>query len=428
MKNKILAFHTLGCKLNYSETASIAKHLQDAGYKVADFRDRADIYVINSCTVTRNAEKRCRELIRKARRNNPDAQVIIMGCYSQVNPEELTDISGVSMVLGNKGKFDLAARLAALPDTGVKPPSGKERLDAFVPAFSSDDRTRSFFKIQDGCDYTCTYCTIPRARGRSRSNTIRETLETARQIAGSDIKEVVLTGVNIGDFGKPHGESFFELLQNLAEMEELERIRLSSIEPDLLSDDIIGLVAAEPRLMPHFHIPLQSGSNAILEAMGRKYDRELFAGRVDKIRELLPYACIAADVITGFPGETEALFMESHDFIKAADLSYIHVFPYSERENTKASRMKDHVAPGVIRERSQKLQALSQEKKKKFVLANQRRKENVLWEKENLHGNMYGFTENYIRVKAPYDESKCNTIETVELNITDDRGVYIINP
>ncbi len=425
-KPHTLAFYTLGCKLNYSETASISNQLQARGYAIADFRERADTYIINSCTVTSNAEKRCRELIRKIRRINPKARVIIMGCYSQIKPEELCSLPGVSMVLGNKEKFDLARHLEETAERDPAAIAVKEAPDNFVPTFSSGDRTRSFFKIQDGCDYLCAYCTIPRARGRSRSNTIRETLETARQIAGTAMKEVVLTGVNIGDFGKPHGESFFGLLQELVRIEGLERIRLSSVEPDLLSDDIIELVAAEPRLMPHFHMPLQSGSNAILKAMGRKYDTALFADRVARIRDHLPHACIAADVITGFPGESDDLFRESLDFITGTDISYMHVFTYSERENTRASSMNGTIPVSVSKQRSKELHALSGEKKLVFIHSNKGRREKVLWEKENLHGHMYGFTENYLRVKTAHDHTRTNRIEDVVLNITDDQGVYLV--
>ncbi len=425
-KQHTLAFYTLGCKLNYSETAAISNQLQAGGYAIADFRAHADTYVINSCTVTSNAEKRCRELIRKARRINPKARVIIMGCYAQINPEELCSLPGVSMVLGSKEKFDLSRHLEETAATEPAAIPAKEAPDNFVQTFSSGDRTRSFFKIQDGCDYLCAYCTIPRARGRSRSNTIRETLETARQIAGTTMKEVVLTGVNIGDFGKPHGESFFGLLQELVRIEGLERIRLSSVEPDLLSDDIIELVAAEPRLMPHFHMPLQSGSNAILKAMGRRYDTARFADRVARIRTYLPHACIAADVITGFPGESDDLFRESLDFITDMAISYMHVFTYSERENTRASSMADRIPADVSRQRSTKLQALSKAKKDAFILSNQGRQEKVLWEKEKLKDHMYGFTENYVRVKTTYDTNRVNTIETVVLNKMDDHLVFII--
>jgi len=396
------------------------------GYEIVNPKERADVYVINSCTVTKNAEKRCRELIRKAMRLNPEAHVIIVGCYAQIKPEELTSIPGVSMVLGNKEKFDLAGHLGMLASENTQANRGKDKLDTFIPGFSSDDRTRSFFKIQDGCDYMCSYCTIPMARGRSRSNSIEETLKTARSVAGTDMKEVVLTGVNIGDFGKPHGESFVDLLRELVKMEGLDRIRLSSVEPDLLNDEIIELAASEPTLMPHFHIPLQSGSDTILKAMGRKYDTELFAERISKIRELLPHACIAADVIAGFPGETEALFRETYDFISMQDISYLHVFTYSERENTKASRIMEAVNPAVSKERSQKLQQLSREKKQGFIKACQGLKTKVLWEKEQQDTFMYGFTENYIRTKTPYNPEKTNTIEEVVLNTTDEKGVYII--
>ncbi len=426
MNRKTLAFHTLGCKLNFSETSSISRDMVARGYEIVNPKERADVYVINSCTVTKNAEKRCRELIRKAMRLNPEAHVIIVGCYAQIKPEELASIPGVSMVLGNKEKFDLAGHLGMLASENTQANRGKDKLDTFIPGFSSDDRTRSFFKIQDGCDYMCSYCTIPMARGRSRSNSIGETLKTARSVAGTDMKEVVLTGVNIGDFGKPHGESFVDLLRELVKMEGLDRIRLSSVEPDLLSDEIIELAASEPTLMPHFHIPLQSGSDTILKAMGRKYDTELFAERISKIRELLPHACIAADVIAGFPGETEALFRETYDFISMQDISYLHVFTYSERENTKASRIMEAVNPAVSKERSQKLQQLSREKKQGFIKACQGLKTKVLWEKEQQDTFMYGFTENYIRTKTPYNPEKTNTIEEVVLNTTDEKGVYII--
>ena len=426
MNKKTLAFHTLGCKLNYSETSSISREMVARGYEIVNPKERADVYVINSCTVTKNAEKRCRELIRKAMRLNPEAHVIIVGCYAQIKPEELTSIPGVSMVLGNKEKFDLAGHLGMLASENTQASRGKDKLDTFIPGFSSDERTRSFFKIQDGCDYMCSYCTIPMARGRSRSNSIEETLKTARSVAGTDMKEVVLTGVNIGDFGKPHGESFVDLLRELVKLEGLDRIRLSSVEPDLLSDEIIELAASEPTLMPHFHIPLQSGSDTILKAMGRKYDTELFAERISKIRELLPHACIAADVIAGFPGETEALFRETYDFISMQDISYLHVFTYSERENTKASRIMEAVNPAVSKERSQKLQQLSREKKQGFIKACQGLKTKVLWEKEQQDTFMYGFTENYIRTKTPYNPEKTNTIEEVVLNTTDKKGVYII--
>ncbi len=425
MQNKTLAFYTLGCKLNYSETSSISKEMVARGYEVVDPKAKADIYVINSCTVTRNAEKRCRELIRKAMRTNPEAHVVIIGCYAQLKPEEIASIPGVSMVLGNKEKFDLSGHLATLSSDEATEKS-KDKPDTFIPGFSSDDRTRSFFKIQDGCDYMCSYCTIPMARGRSRSNTIEQTLQTARQIAGTDMKEVVLTGVNIGDFGKPHGERFFTLLGQLVKLDGLDRIRLSSVEPDLLSDEIIEMVAYEPRLMPHFHIPLQSGSNSILEAMGRNYDTALFADRISKIREHLPHACIAADVIVGFPGEADEHFRETYDFLSGLDISYLHVFTYSERENTKASRMQGTLNPAVSKKRSQQLQKLSQEKKKEFLRSNKGLKTKVLWEKEEQDKYMFGFTENYIRVKTPYSPAKTNTIEEVVLNFTDEKKVYIV--
>ncbi len=512
-----IAFHTLGCKLNFSETASISRSFGGERFREVGFMDVADLYVIHSCTVTANAEKRCRELIRRAHRTNPDAHIAVIGCYAQLEADELAAIPGVSIVLGNTSKYELydhAQRLftdeaythgkdtddayggegaSAFPgrdetttsserksttafpekesttpflnkenprlpipmtgtdltaagtagtkassaregrpaDSGEKqsdPPmeAGSDRPTHFVPTWSSEGRTRSFFKIQDGCDYHCAYCTIPLARGRSRSNTIEATLEAARHISGSEIREMVLTGVNIGDFGKPHKESFLELLGELARLEDLPRIRLSSIEPDLLHDDIIELVAREGRLMPHFHIPLQSGSDTILRAMGRRYDTALFASRVNTIRKLIPHACIAADVIVGYPGETGELFQETLNLLEALDISCLHVFTYSERKNTRAAGAAQAVNHAAKKERSQRMQQLSHQKKTVFIQNNRGRCENILWEKQAQQGYMYGFTENYLRAKTPYDPERVNTIEAHTLNSTDTKGVYLI--
>lgn len=426
---RTIAFNTLGCKLNFSETDAISRNFANGDYAVVPFTESADIYVINSCTVTKNAEKRCRELIRKATRTNPEAHVAVIGCYSEIKSQELAAIPGVSLVLGNNEKYALHEHLeklnqdaviaAPLLDTGNTSPS-------FMPAYSLDGRTRSFFKIQDGCDYKCAYCTIPLARGNSRSNSIAKTLEVAREIAQSDIKEVVLTGVNIGDFGKPHGETFYGLLKELVKTDGIDRIRLSSVEPDLLTDDIIRLVAGEEKLMPHFHIPLQSGSDTILKKMGRRYDTRLFADRVNYIRQHIPHACIAADIIVGYPDETAALFEESLKFIAGIDVSYLHVFTYSERENTRAVKSLETVHPKERKQRSQQMQALSAEKKKAFLASNKGLQTKVLWEKDETSGFMHGFTENYIKVKTRFDIKKANTIERVVLNKQDEKGVYIV--
>jgi threonylcarbamoyladenosine tRNA methylthiotransferase MtaB len=427
-KRKI-AFHTLGCKLNFSETSSISRQFGEEVFEHVDFKDQADIYVINSCTVTKNAEKTCKALIRKAMRTNPEAHVAVIGCFSQINPEELKAIEGVDVVLGNADKFNLFEHIKGLekkrnPDTAID--VQVREPEVFVPSWSSDDRTRSFFKIQDGCDYFCSYCTIPLARGHSRSNTIAATLETARSIAQTSIKEVVLTGVNIGDFGKRNNETFCDFLKELIKIEGIERIRISSVEPDLLHDEIIELVAAEPKLMPHFHIPLQSGSDAVLRAMGRHYDTAVFASRVKKIRSLMPHACIAADLIVGFPAETDALFDESIRFVEAMDVSYIHVFTYSERENTRAIKIEGSVPPAVRHQRSRQIQQLSDLKKHDFYLKNEGNKALVLWEKDNTQGFMHGFTDNYIKVKTKFNPELLNQINEVTLNHLDKEGVYLI--
>lgn len=458
VEQKKIAFHTLGCKLNFSETDAISRQFADDGYVLVDFSEPADIYVINSCTVTKNAEKRCKTLIRQALKTNELAHVVVMGCYSQIKPAELFAIPGVSMVLGNAEKFNLFEHLRNLEKTdsdldrsrleyegvdemggvdnrtGIDAGSGVgdlqgvkgEELTGFIPTFSTGGRTRSFFKIQDGCDYKCSYCTIPLARGHSRSDTIAGTIETARTIAQTDMKEIVLTGVNIGDFGKQHSESFHDLLKELIKIEGIERIRLSSVEPDLLHDDIIRLVAAEPKLMPHFHIPLQSGSDGILKAMGRRYNTAMFADRVASIRQDIPHACIAADLIVGYPGETASLFKESYDFIAEMDVSYIHVFTYSERENTRALEQEQAVHPAERKKRSKAMQQLSSEKKKQFIQSNRGLVTTVLWENSNHKGYMFGFTENYIKVKTPFDKNKVNTLERVLLDKTDKSGVYEI--
>ncbi|MBW6497027.1 MAG: tRNA (N(6)-L-threonylcarbamoyladenosine(37)-C(2))-methylthiotransferase MtaB [Bacteroidales bacterium] len=430
MENKRkIAFHTLGCKLNFSETSSISRQFGAEEFEQVGFKDRADIYVINSCTVTKNAEKTCKALIRKAMKTNPEAHVAVIGCFSQINPEELKAIEGVDVVLGNADKFNLFEHIKGL-DNSRNPKANPDVLvhepEVFVPSWSADDRTRSFFKIQDGCDYFCSYCTIPLARGHSRSNTIAATLETARNIAQTNMKEVVLTGVNIGDFGKLNNETFYDFLKELVKIEDIERIRISSVEPDLLHDEIIELVASEPKLMPHFHIPLQSGSDTVLKAMGRHYDTAVFASRVKKIRSLMPHACIAADLIVGFPAETDELFEESMRFIETLDVSYIHVFTYSERENTRAMKIEGKVLPAIRHHRSRQMQQLSDQKKHEFYLKNKGQKILVLWEKDNTQGYMHGFTDNYIKVKTIFNAELINQIQEVTLNHLDADGVYLI--
>ncbi len=425
---KRIAFQTLGCKLNFSETSTLSRKFGDEGFEQVEFSAPADIYVINSCSVTRNAEKRCKELIKKAMKKNPEAHVAVIGCFSQINPEEIRAIPGVDIVLGNADKFNLFEHIKQLQGKGELQSQdiAVEEPEVFVPGFSMDDRTRSFFKIQDGCDYFCAYCTIPLARGRSRSNNIAATIETATEIARTNIKEVVLSGVNIGDFGKDHGEDFSGFLHELIKVKGLERIRISSIEPDLLTDEIIELVAASDILMPHFHIPLQAGSDEVLKAMGRRYNTARFASRVELIKKLMPHACIAADLIVGFPAETDALFQQSYDFVRKTDISYVHVFTYSERDNTRAVKYDTQVPVKERNQRSRKMQQLSAHKKDVFYRSNHGLESEVLWEKDNTKGFMHGFTANYIKVKAPFNAEKVNTIEKVLLNFLDEDGVYKI--
>ncbi len=427
---KKIAFHTLGCKLNFSETSYMSNQEEALEFEHVDFDETADIYVINSCSVTRKAEKKCRRLIKQALKRNPEAHIAITGCYSQINPDELQKTEGVNIVLGNADKFNLFEHIKKLENNNeVDFDAGAREIavnkpETFIPVYSSDDRTRTFFKIQDGCDYFCTYCTIPLARGRSRSHTIEETLKTAARIAETNSKEVVLTGVNIGDFGKRNDESFYELLKELSAVNGLERIRISSIEPNLLTDEMIELVAEKNNLMPHFHIPLQSGADEILKNMGRRYDTSVFASRVNKIHQTLPHACIAVDLIVGFPGETDIIFEESARFLKSLPVSYLHVFTYSERDNTRAVGMGKSV-PGKIRsQRSKIMQKTSEEMKRSFYERCKGLKTKVLWEKEEFQGHMFGFTENYIKVKTEFDEKRKNRVDLIALNHLTDEGVY----
>lgn len=422
---KTAAYYTLGCKLNFSETSSIARNLADAGYARVDFDEAADVYVINTCSVTDMADKKCRNIVRKAKRQNPAAHVVVIGCYAQLKPQEIASIPGVNLVLGAQEKFNVAQHLDTLDGSvSGRYVAGKiGRVREFHPSYSAGDRTRTFLKIQDGCDYFCTFCTIPLARGKSRSNTIAETLKVAHEIESSDINEVVLTGVNTGDFGSGTQENFFDLIQELDKL-SIPRFRISSIEPNLLSKDIIDFVAKSQHFAPHFHIPLQSGSNRILQAMKRKYDTQLYADRIARIKEKMPHCAIGVDVIVGFPGEDDAAFEETFNFIQDLDVSYLHVFTYSERPNTLALKMEDVVPQEVRNERNLRLRILSEKKKRAFYESQLKRSATVLWESERDGDMMFGFTENYIKVKCKYDETKVNSFEFIVLDELDRDGIF----
>jgi threonylcarbamoyladenosine tRNA methylthiotransferase MtaB len=430
MNKKKIAFHTFGCKLNFSETSSIAKQFPEDEFETVDFKESADIYVIHTCSVTAIAEKKCRAAIRQAARRNPNAAISVMGCYSQLKPDELAQMDGVKWVLGNAEKFKLAdiIKNECFDETNqVVDQSAISSSTTFVSSYSIDDRTRSFLKVQDGCDYACTYCTIPFARGRSRSDTVKGTIEKARLIAASNVREIVLTGVNIGDFGKHQDESFFDLVKALDEVEGIDRYRISSIEPNLLTEEIMQFVSTSKRFTPHFHIPLQAGSDKILNLMRRRYARSLFEERVKQIKEIFPHACIAADVIVGFPGETEENFLDEYRFIERLDLSYLHVFTYSSRPGTKAAEMSGHLPNQVKEERSHKLHLLSDEKKEAFYQSNIGRTVNVLWESDVEKGMMSGFSENYIRVKTPHRPYLVNQITAVTLDRIDEDGLFVVS-
>ncbi|MCS6934879.1 MAG: tRNA (N(6)-L-threonylcarbamoyladenosine(37)-C(2))-methylthiotransferase MtaB [Chitinophagales bacterium] len=425
-----VALYTLGCKLNFSETSAIARALGEHGYLRVEFSDRADFYIINTCSVTENAENETRKIIKTALKINPDAHVVVIGCYAQLKPKEIAQIPGVSMVLGASEKFRLHEHLDKLENATetIVLDSDIEHVKTFHPAYSYGERTRSFLKVQDGCDYHCSFCTIPLARGASRSSSIADTLAVAQKVAATGVKEVVLTGVNLGDFGKtPDGtarthENFYQLLCALQQINEIKRWRISSIEPNLLTDEIIHLVAQSRTIMPHFHIPLQSGNNFVLKKMRRKYLRELYAEKVNRIRQLIPHACIGVDVIVGFPGEGEKEFLDTYHFIHSLEVSYLHVFTYSERANTRAAQIDGVVPVPVRKERNRMLRDLSDKKKRAFYEAHAGEIRPVLFEAENDNGYMYGFTDNYIKVAVPYSEQLVNTICDVELCETDYRG------
>lgn len=429
--NKKVAFYTLGCKLNYSETSTIGRLFNKAGFDTVDFTDTPDVFVINTCSVTENADKKCKKVVKEALKISPDAYVTIVGCYAQLKPKEIAEIPGVDMVLGAAEKFQIIDHIQDLtknPKALVYNQPVSE-ANQFVSSYSFGDRTRTFLKVQDGCDYSCSFCTIPLARGASRSDTIEHVLEQARQIVQSGVKEIVLTGVNLGDFGIRDGnreDKFFDLVKALDEVEGIERIRVSSIEPNLLSDEIIEFVSRSKRFVPHFHIPLQSGNNKILGLMRRRYKRELYAERVAKIKQVMPDCCIGVDVIVGFPGETREDFIDTYNFLNGLDVSYLHVFTYSERENTPAAEMPN-VVPGSARaDRSKMLHILSDKKRRAFYETQLNKTDEVLFEADVKDGYMHGFTRNYVKVKAKYDPVLVNELKKVNLtHISPDGDVEI---
>ncbi|MDC8106799.1 tRNA (N(6)-L-threonylcarbamoyladenosine(37)-C(2))-methylthiotransferase MtaB [Chryseobacterium sp. B21-037] len=435
--HKTAAFHTLGCKLNFAETSTIARQLTDAGYDKVGFDDKADVYVINTCSVTENADRECKLHVKRAMKANPEGLVVIVGCYAQLKPEEISQINGVDLVLGAKEKFNILSYLDDLEKSeseGIVHSCEIEETDFFIGSYSIGDRTRAFLKVQDGCDYKCTYCTIPLARGISRSDTIDSVLNNAKEIAAKDIKEIVLTGVNIGDYGKGefgnkrHEHTFLDLISELDQVDGIERIRISSIEPNLLKDESIELVSRSRSFVPHFHIPLQSGCDDLLKKMKRRYLTKLYRDRVNKIREVMPHAAIGVDVIVGFPGETEEKFMETYNFLNDLPISYLHVFTYSERENTEAADMEGVVPIPERKKRNKMLRILSEKKKMSFYQTQLGKTLPVLWEHENKDGKMYGFTENYVRVQKDFDQASINQIEFLKLEkIEADGTVSVLN-
>jgi threonylcarbamoyladenosine tRNA methylthiotransferase MtaB len=429
--NKKVAFYTLGCKLNYSETSSIGRLFSNAGFDTVDFTDTPNVYVINTCSVTDNADKKCKKIVKEALKISPNAFITIVGCYAQLKPKEIAEIPGVDMVLGAAEKFQLVDYITDLtknPKAVVYNQSVSE-ANEFIPSYSFGDRTRTFLKVQDGCDYSCTFCTIPLARGSSRSDTIENVIAQAKEIAASGVKEIVLTGVNLGDFGIREGkreDRFFDLVKALDEVEGIERIRISSIEPNLLNDEVIAFVATSKRFVPHFHIPLQSGSDKILGLMRRRYKRELYLNRVAKIKQLMPNCCIGVDVIVGFPGETREDFIDTYNFLNELNVSYLHVFTYSERENTPAAGMSGTVPGSTRAERSKMLHILSDKKRRSFYETQIGKTDEVLFEGDVKDGYMHGFTRNYVKVKAKYDPILVNEIKSVHLTaISPDGDVEI---
>jgi threonylcarbamoyladenosine tRNA methylthiotransferase MtaB len=434
MKKKV-AFYTLGCKLNFSETSTIARNFQEEGFDRVDFSEHADMYVINTCSVTENADKRFKNIVKQAQKANPNAFIAAVGCYAQLKPEELASVHGVDLVLGATEKFKITDYINDLSknDFGEVHSCEIVEADFYVGSYAIGDRTRAFLKVQDGCDYKCTYCTIPLARGISRSDTLENVLKNAKEIAAQDIKEIVLTGVNIGDYGKgefgnkKHEHTFYDLVNALDTIEGIHRLRISSIEPNLLKNKTIDFVAQSNSFVPHFHIPLQSGSDEILKLMRRRYLSGLYVDRVARIKEVMPHACIGVDVIVGFPGETDELFLETYHFLNELDISYLHVFTYSERDNTVAAEM-DNVVPQKVRsKRSKMLRGLSAKKRRAFYESQLGSIRTVLFEGENKEGYIHGFTENYVKVKAPWNPELVNELKQIELTKIDEDGLVRFN-
>lgn len=428
---KKVAFYTLGCKLNYSETSTISRNFQNKGFERVEFNESADIYVINTCSVTDNADKRFKSIVKSALKQNANAFLIAVGCYAQLKPNELANVDGVDLVLGATEKFKVTDYINDLSknDMGEVHSCEIEEADFYIGSYSIGDRTRAFLKVQDGCDYKCTYCTIPLARGISRSDTLENILNNAKKISEQGIKEIVLTGVNIGDYGKgefgnlKHEHTFFELVQALDKVEGVDRLRISSIEPNLIKNETIDFVAQSNSFVPHFHIPLQSGSNHLLKLMKRRYLKEVYIDRVQQIKNKMPNACIGVDVIVGFPGETDELFLETYNFLNQLDISYLHVFTYSERPNTEAYDMKGIVPKNIRQKRSKMLRGLSVKKRRMFYESQLGKTFSVLFEGENKEGYIHGFTENYIKVKTPWNPELVNTIHPIKLKNIDDDGL-----
>lgn len=432
---KKVAFYTLGCKLNFSETSTIARSFNNEGFDRVDFEETADIYVINTCSVTENADKQFKQIVKKALKNNNKAFIAAVGCYAQLKPEELAAVDGVDLVLGATEKFKITDYINDLSknDMGEIHSCEIEEADFYVGSYSIGDRTRAFLKVQDGCDYKCTYCTIPLARGISRSDTMESVMRNAQEISEKGIKEIVLTGVNVGDYGKgefgnkKHEHTFFELVQALDTVPGIERLRISSIEPNLLKNETIDFVSKSKCFVPHFHIPLQSGSNIILKKMKRRYLRELYAERVSRIKQVMPNACIGVDVIVGFPGETDELFLETYNFLNDLDISYLHVFTYSERDNTEAVDFEGIVPANVRSKRSKMLRGLSVKKRRAFYEKELNTTHTVLFESENKEGYIHGFTENYVKVKTPWNPDLVNTLHDITLTKIDEDGLVRFN-
>lgn len=419
-----VALHTLGCKLNFSETSTVARQFKERGFEQVAFNEFADVYVINTCSVTDNADKKCRRTVRGALKKNPEAFIVIMGCYAQLKPVEISEIPGVDIVLGAKEKFNLFDHIEEFKkQPACRVEAGEiAEVNSFVNAFSLGDRTRSFLKIQDGCDYKCTFCTIPLARGKSRSDSLENIISNAEQIAASGVREIVLTGVNIGDYGKDQNGTFLDVIKVLDEVEGIDRIRISSIEPNLCHDEVIEFVAQSKRFMPHFHMPLQSGNNELLGKMKRRYRRDLYVDRVNKIKNLMPHACIGVDLIVGFPGESKEHFLDTYNFLNELPVSYLHVFTYSERPNTEAEGMEGVVDLGERHERSKMLRTLSEKKRRFFYEQFIQETRSVLFEAEEKDGIIHGFSDNYIKVAMPFDPGLINEIAEVKLADFDTEG------